>query len=126
MEDTRREPRRKASTTSNLQTLPEETEAEAGMTNNEQEPLMNGDRQRRLSNALEFDDNEDDDDDDAEGDSPSETESRSSERVTHPPLTIWSRRGTKRQPRRRLSTYESADALMDLEADDVGGSARSL
>ncbi|KAJ7490869.1 major facilitator superfamily domain-containing protein [Mycena latifolia] len=29
-----------------------------------------------------------------------------------------------RKPRRRLSTYESADGLMDLESDRIGGSAR--
>jgi hypothetical protein len=33
-------------------------------------------------------------------------------------------RPTGRQQRRRLSTFESMDGTMDLESDEVGGSAR--
>lgn len=31
---------------------------------------------------------------------------------------------SKKIPRRRLSTFESADSVMDLESDRIGGSAR--
>lgn len=109
--------------------MPEEPEVEEITTSNEQEPLLDGDQdqERRMSNLLEYDDSDGDDteiDAGATDEAPAETGPHvdDSAHAIRPPL----RRGSQRQRRRRLSTYESADAMMDLEADDVGGSARSL